>query len=611
MATMKMGSTRASRTRGAGALLAVVSLGLIGCDRPTPGRPIFELDSTPGFDPRTTSGIDERVNGTIVARPGTPAISGGTLLALRQSIGLTVVADADRDRLLVVDTEARRVLSTLPLARGSEPGRVAEAENGRVFVALRGAHAVAAFDPSETDVQIIEVCRQPRGLAVEPGTNDVHVLCRDGSHYVIDGTTDTVRSREVLPFDDARDVAFRGGDFVLSTFRDPAAYVLDETGGVRDEIRPPASPRLSNTPPTPRVAYRTTVVGETLAMAHQMASVELVDVSTPSAYGRGGGGGCGGLVASAVTIERRGVSWTTMIPGALPVDIAISPDETMVTVALAGEQRTGSSGVMTFPTDSIEHPRFDCDSSGSLAFDDAVAVAYTATGQLLVQRREPAELWIGSTRVPLGGESVFDTGHAIFHGRTGLGLACASCHPEGGDDGHVWEFSDSGRVRTPSMHGGLMDTAPFHWRGDLTDISDLMNVVFEGRMGGPVMGVTEERALGSWLDSLPGSAGQSRADAEAAARGASLFAGAAQCATCHAGTQFTDNRTVDVGTGGSFQVPSLVGVASRLPLMHSGCADTLEARFLDVACGGGDRHGLTSDLADGQRADLIAYLRTL
>ena len=28
----------------------------------------------------------------------------------------------------------------------------------------------------------------------------------------------------------------------------------------------------------------------------------------------------------------------------------------------------------------------------------------------------------------------FDTGHAIFHSATGGGLACASCHPEGGDE---------------------------------------------------------------------------------------------------------------------------------------------------------------------------------
>ena len=68
--------------------------------------------------------------------------------------------------------------------------------------------------------------------------------------------------------------------------------------------------------------------------------------------------------------------------------------------------------------------------------------------------------------------------------------------------------------------------------------------------------------------------------------------------------------TVDVGTGGPFQVPSLRGVAWRAPFMHTGCAATLADRFAG-ACGGGDKHGVTSTLTASQIGDLTAYLETL
>ena len=95
----------------------------------------------------------------------------------------------------------------------------------------------------------------------------------------------------------------------------------------------------------------------------------------------------------------------------------------------------------------------------------------------------------------------------------------------------------------------------------------------------------------------------------ATVRGRDLFAGAAGCVTCHSGRRFTNNATVDVGTGGVFQVPSLVGVAHRAPFLHTGCAATLADRF--GSCGGGDNHGATSGLGAADIADLVAFLSTL
>src|SRR5262249_26625612 len=99
------------------------------------------------------------------------------------------------------------------------------------------------------------------------------------------------------------------------------------------------------------------------------------------------------------------------------------------------------------------------------------AVAFALHNTLLVQTREPAALQLPVAAsvftIRLSPDSRLDTGHGIFHANSGAGLACASCHPEGGDDGRVWRFrlKDGTAVprRTQNLRGGILATAPFHW----------------------------------------------------------------------------------------------------------------------------------------------------
>src|SRR4029078_12312524 len=92
--------------------------------------------------------------------------------------------------------------------------------------------------------------------------------------------------------------------------------------------------------------------------------------------------------------------------------------------------------------------------------------------------------------------------------------------------------------------------------------------------------------LMTWIDTQPRVAHAAPADTAAVARGRALFkdASRAACAPCHAGAAFSNNQTVDVGTGGAFQVPSLVGIGSRGPFMHNGCAKTLAGRLTRHTC---------------------------
>jgi cytochrome c len=218
---------------------------------------------------------------------------------------------------------------------------------------------------------------------------------------------------------------------------------------------------------------------------------------------------------------------------------------------------------------------------------------------------------VGSAPVVIALSPVDTTsrGHEYFHAFAGSQMACASCHPEGGDDGHAWRF-DEGLRRTQSLYGGILATAPFHWNGDMQKIEQLFETVFGERMAGPLLEPEDQRSFARWLDSIPAMPAMDASSASAE-RGRVLFeSDALECRTCHIRPDLSSPVSYDVGTGGMFQVPVLAGVAYRAPYLHDGCAETLHERFSDK-CAGGDAHGRTSHLTPSQIDDLVAYLRTL
>ncbi|MEZ4394126.1 MAG: cytochrome c [Polyangiales bacterium] len=242
----------------------------------------------------------------------------------------------------------------------------------------------------------------------------------------------------------------------------------------------------------------------------------------------------------------------------------------------------------------------------------AVAVAISVDNRVVAQYRERPGLMVQDgvrTFIPFpDAVSVRDTGHAVFHAGTPTGLACASCHPEGGEDGRTWNFIPLGARRTPTMRGATSATAPFHWDGDQRDLTHLLGDVFAGRMGAGELNPAQQHSLSHWIDGLPTLRTHATADADTLARGRAVFEGPAGCADCHSGAALTNNDTVDVGTGGSFQVPQLHGLAARAPYLHDGRAATLDLRLM---MNDGDRHGHTSTLTPAQRADLLRYLASL
>jgi hypothetical protein len=595
------------------------------------------------------------------AAPGAklpPPIIGGTLLLLAD--GRTAVAsDPDRDRIHVVDLIDHRVRAAIPLPEGAEPGRLVQDAEGLVHVALRGSGGIASIDPRDGRLLATrELCPAPRGLAFDGARNLLHLACAGGELVSIAPRAEAATS--TLQLDrDLQDVLVQGDKLLVSTFRTAELLVVGKAGvelrlnaertipafnsfggkrGIPGSISPDGSPALSN----PAVAWRLLPgPGQTAMMLHQRG-VDSEIGTTPSAYA---GGSCAGVVeATVTTFEPSTTAKALRTGGALlnavvALDMAVSPDAKQLAVVSAGalndQQLIFYSMEAASTAPSPDKPCVPGDPVPPMGTmppsppDDGmgdpieyrppngqvIAVVYDKRGNILVQSREPASLQVLTQRmdpIVLSTERRADLGHSVFHRATTGKLACASCHPAGGEDGLTWKFVGLGARRTQSLRGGILDTAPFHWNGDMVSLDHLMHDVFEGRMQGAPIDRDRVQALGRWLDQVPTIKPSRWHDGEMVQRGKALFEGSATgCTTCHRGADFTNGGSFDVGTGGTFQVPQLHDVAFRAPYMHNGCAKTLADRFSSTGCGGDERHGLTSKLNASQIADLIAYLESL
>jgi hypothetical protein len=590
-----------------------------------------------------------------------PAVSGGTLRVLANGT-TAVAADPDRDTVYVVDLATRTVTATVALTAGDEPGRVIEDGAGRVHVALRRGGAIAAFTPGQQpEVTRRAVCASPRGLAYDAAADQVHVACADGELVSLPAAGGPA-TRTVQLDRDLRDVVVDGTRLRVSRFRSAELLTVEADGTMTKRIGLPdfsAAMARSGQRFTAGTAYRMMAAPDgSVVTLHQRG---VVDGIRPQPGGYGGFNPCNSIVHAAVTAVAPDGSVKTgpVLAGlVLAVDMAISADGAKVAfVSMGNASNTimGSTGTapqltrvfvmdMTKATDGTIGCRPDgtsapCLPPSTVLMDSStgttlqgcapnpqvvgqpVAVAFAGDGTVVTQSREPAMLSLADgTNIMLPGESRGDTGHFFFHANAGGNLACASCHAEGDDDGRVWTFecgssnptAAMGPRRTQSLQTGLRGTEPFHWSGDEADFTALMNDVFVGRMSGPKLQPAAMDALVSWIDAQPKPRRAAPSNAAAVARGAALFNDTQNvgCVTCHAGARFSTNLTVDVGTGGAFQVPSLVGIGTRGPFMHDGCAATLHDRF-NPACGGGDRHGVTSRLSSAQIDDLVAYLKSL
>jgi DNA-binding beta-propeller fold protein YncE len=579
-------------------------------------------------------------------------VSGGSLLVSGDG-ALAVVADGDLDQLQVFDTATLKLIAVHQLSEGDEPGRLVEATDGVVYTALRSSGDVVRLDLASGELARASACPAPRGIAHDPATSTLHVACAGGELVSFSAALEVTRT---LRLDrDLRDVLVAGDLLVVSRFRSAEVLGVERDGSLRYRMTPADFLSRLGTPDRmfhASVAWRMVDVHDGLvAVIHQRSFAGEIPVDSPggeeepaSSYGGDGRGplNCDvAIVHAAATLFDPATGQIVNFPDTagigtlvLPVDADVDPNSNRIAVVAAGNDRIYLNDVMG---DEV------IDNCSPLPnqlrmLGEPISVAFLPSGDLLVHTRQPAALHrvdpnnvtpdvIGLTAGTiepvateyLPGPSRSHVGHAIFHKAASelSPVACASCHPEARDDGRVWRFQGLGARRTQNVQGGLLDTLPLHWEGELGTLHDLMGEVFVDRMGGTEVDDEGLDSLASWLHAQPVLPPSTPSNPDAVARGESLFHSAeVGCATCHGGVAFTNNQTVQVGTGLPLQVPSLRGIAHRAPFMHDGCAPTLTARFTardheSGSCTGGDEHGHVSHLATADIADLVAYLETL
>lgn len=221
------------------------------------------------------------------------------------------------------------------------------------------------------------------------------------------------------------------------------------------------------------------------------------------------------------------------------------------------------------------------------------------------------------------------------------GISCATCHVSGeansalfipGHSSRPGTFDVTGSGFNPKADDGLFNpvdipslrgvrlTAPYGRDGRFPSLREFTrNAIvneFAGAEPSPLM-LDAMVIYMQQFEFLPnpkiGEFGRLTAAAsEAAHRGEALFMrefpqmGGGSCASCHIPSAlFIDKRQHDVGTGGVYDTPTLLGINFTAPYFHDGRADTLEQVV--------DHFDASFDLAltDDERRDLVAYLQAV
>ena len=566
-------------------------------------------------------------------------------LLIWKTQAIIAASDGSTDAVYLVNLDKNELAHTVQFEDGAWPSRLASSDE-RLYVILRGSGELVEIDPGGSISRRVNACAAPRGVAVDTTRDMIWVSC--ASSELVGFSPDTLTREKTFYIDsDLRDVVANEKGIFVARFRAAQILKIDPEDGAISRtmtMRATSVPvgyfardmvnslwrMTQNSNGDLLVSYQQSVPSPLELLIPPTPNPPVVERPTLYYFANQNENNCTpGLVQSVqarirvlATGDMEREPPRCMNQGALPIDIdADTCDRGHVL-----------SGAVKLPESSTTDP-IPNRSNGALCLkmlaipnEHAKLAAATdeehesqmilARGTELYLRLSP--LRFADRRITLREASPMHPGHSTFHTDTGIGLACASCHPEGGDDGHVWRFAtlrSDGSVeslterRTQNLRGGI--EGKLHWDGEFEDLDELMDEIFVSRMRGRF---TTGKAAGfarQWLEQQPPEPGITLAPQrrELVTRGEEVFSSSG-CAECHSGAMFTDYQFYDVGTGGMHKTPTLRGVANRTRLMSDGCASSLAQRF-DPECGGGDLHGDTANLSAEDKDALIAYLQTL
>lgn len=521
--------------------------------------------------------------------------AGGTTVVSRDS-SVAVVSEPVLSQLLMVDLKTKAVTKRIELRPGDNPGRCVEgAIAGEFFCVLRTGSAVVrvrAQQASWVPLQRAFVCAEPRGIAFAQTDQTLRVACDGGELVTMQtqrGALQVTRSQQLEAGLD--DVLLMTGaapesEIWVSRKRRAKIFRLSRTSGeLLGTTEPPSDSRAAAT--TAARLLRDPSTGGAFLL-HEVGSL-LPLLSW--------GGGCVNCDPSLRAMDLKGnLSPSPLkLVGAsprggnerlsVPLDMAIRGDSVAVVAAGNRPLSGGSDGRSTVwlgdrskLTTPISLPR------------EAMAIAVAATkDRFVVQTIGRSSLWLVSDSQP-SEEIVLDPrpqsirGVELYYGsNASIGLACASCHPGGQDDGNVWEVRlgrDEFRGRSMNLLGTLEGRTAYRHGGKFSSLqtlvdSDLKSINQE-------RSIPDSASLTAWLLALKAPWVMAPAsDAEQLAQGKALYD--ATCASCHGTDKPTSHKVSLVEGEPPLVSPLLTDLNNRAPYLHDGCATTLDMVF-DGSC---------------------------
>ncbi len=600
-----------------------------------------------------------------LARASGDGAGSALVLARMDDRRLALVADADSHAVRLLDTRSGEELPQLDLP--GEPAQLLVADDGRVFVSVRDKAEVDVLEPTTVgeDGRVtlrvagrMATAEEPTGLALTPDGGTLLVAC--GWGRALDAfSTRTLAHAFRAPVAREPRAVVTSADGKLAYVSHATASVVTVVDLMSPDhgIRAQRLEQADNDGNPGKLAWRQ---GFALARAEFGILAPGVEANTGDTTVRSET--YGGIEATSMPAEQFSVSVIDEDHGpAAQVGQAAEPrgldtprtvssafTECLLPRAAAYDTQGEWLFVACAGKDTVE--RLDARAGKAGGQQAEWKVGGEPSGVALDADRREGFVWSQAARTvtsfPLDGYHPSATtpdpaglvrtvglgvrvsepdevakGRALFHatGDTRIssdGRACASCHPDGRDDGLVWATPDGPR-QTPTLAGRLAGTAPYGWNGARGTVKKHVTTTLK-RLGGAGLEDEAMDALVAYcmaMEAPPRAALEATTDHPLVEEGRDLFeSSSAGCSSCHMsdGT-FTDGNRHNVGSKAkgdprrSFDTPSLRFLSGTGPYFHDGRYPTLRA----VLKGTDGKMGHTAQLSPHQIDALEAYLQTL
>jgi YVTN family beta-propeller protein len=550
----------------------------------------------------------------------------GASVAVDAASGDVFVADTENDAISVSDAEGKKLLRTIDVGRA--PEQVIVAPDGRAFVTVRNTGEVVSIAAGASTVEKrVHIGVEPFGLALSADGKTLYAsVVRSSEIVALDAASLQQKWRVGVDSEPRALAAAVDGDKLFVSHLIGRSVSVVDLGSAAHVVRriPLAGAQQSSLQRATGRGGRVPNLAFAMALSPGGRRLYVPHVLEDSGQNvepqvRSGGYGAGTadpIVATVTTIDadseelisegdadqRASFGFALRSFFSQPRAVVIDPRSSRMYVAAMGTD--GIRVLNTAVKDPSQSPGLPAAQLGgnlglkglAISKDGKRLYAHASLkhevrvfdiARMQQQPIEVAHLTVGPERLPpeaVRGRALFFTATDPHVSRMGQ-FACASCHPEGKQDGMTWRL-DKGPRQTPVLAGRLTDTAPFNWLGTKGSLQDNMKDTM-GRLGGA--GITKkdlaalELYLTKYLDAGPAAGAPTLTAAQA--RGKHLFESAeVGCANCHssqAGARFTDGKNHDIGTTTPEEVAHLlIDQGHKAPADKANAAATLVAEGL-------------------------------